>query len=88
MADLVRHYADRYPNAAIRITGYTDQVFNDQTQLKLSQSYAEVIASYIWSTGIDRKRLIVQGRGSSDRIASEIEPTSNALNRRVVVQIN
>lgn len=88
MAKFVKTYADRYPTSVIRVTGYSDRVYSQRTQLQLSQNYAEAIAAYIFNTGIAENRLAIQGRGSNEPIAGEYAPASMALNRRVVVQIN
>jgi outer membrane protein OmpA-like peptidoglycan-associated protein len=88
IAKFVKNFADQYPNSAIRVTGYTDNVFDQTTQVKLSQAYAETIGSYLFNAGIPLKRLALQGRGSNEPIASESEPSSKAMNRRVIVQVN
>lgn len=88
MGRFVKRFSDQYPKSIIRVTGYSDRVFNQRTQLQLSQGYADAIASYIFDAGVSRNRLAVQGRGSNEPIANEYQATSMALNRRVVVQIN
>ncbi|GEM_PF-7000950 len=88
MAHFVKNFANKYPNSVIRVTGYTDQVFSTNTQLKLSQSYADTISAYIFDAGIAPRRIATQGRGSNEPIAGQSQPGSAALNRRVVIQIN
>lgn len=88
MAKFAKSFADTYPNSVIKVTGYTDKVFSHRTQLELSQSYADAVSAYIFNAGADPRRIATQGRGSNEPIAGEYEPTSAALNRRVVVQVN
>jgi outer membrane protein OmpA-like peptidoglycan-associated protein len=88
VAEFVQNFANHYPDSVIKVTGYTDRVFAHKTQLQISQNYAEAIAAYLFNTGINPKRIAVQGRGASEPIAGEYEPSSSALNRRVVVQVN
>lgn len=88
MAKFVKNFADTYPNSVIRVTGYTDRVFSSRTQLQLSQNYADAVSAYIFNAGVDSKRIATQGRGSNEPVAGEFEPSSAALNRRVVVQVN
>lgn len=88
MAQFVKNYSSNYPHSVVKVSAYTDRVLSHKNQLQLSQSYAEAVAAYLFNTGINPKRLAVQGRGSSEPIAAEYEPASAAINRRVVVQVN
>lgn len=88
MAQFVKKYSSNYPHSVIKVSGYTDRLLSHKNQLQLSQSYAEAVTAYLFNTGINPKRLAVQGRGSYEPIAGEYEPTSAAINRRVVVQVN
>ena len=88
MASFVKNFVTRYPKSVIRVTGYSNRVFDQRTQLQLSQNYAEAIAVYIFNAGIPESRIAIQSRGSNEPIAGEYAPTSMAFNRRVVVQVN
>lgn len=88
MAKFTKYFADTYPNTIIRVTGYTDRVYSHQTQLALSQSYAEAVSAYLFNAGINPTRIATQGRGSNEPVAEEHAPKSAALNRRVVIQVN
>ncbi len=88
MAVFVKNFANRYPNAIVRVTGYTDQVFGQATQYKLAQSYASTISAYLIDAGIAPFRIATQSRASNEPIAQEVPPSSAALNRRVVIQVN
>jgi outer membrane protein OmpA-like peptidoglycan-associated protein len=88
VSEFIKSFSKNYPHSVIKVTGYTDRIFAHKTQLQVSQNYAEAIAAYLFNAGINPKRIAVQGRGASEPIAGEYEPSSAALNRRVVVQIN
>jgi outer membrane protein OmpA-like peptidoglycan-associated protein len=88
MATFVKNFANRYPLSVIKVTGYTDAVYNYRNQLELSQHYASVVSSYLFDAGIPQNRIATQGRGSNEPIAEATNPSRAALNRRVVVQIN
>jgi type VI secretion system protein ImpK len=88
VAQFVKKFSGNYPHSVIKVTGFTDRVFSHKNQLQLSQSYAEAVAAYLFNTGVNPKRIAVQGRGANEPIAGEYEPTSAALNRRVVIQVN
>lgn len=88
MASFVKNFVTNYPKSVVRVTGYSDRVFDQRTQLQLSQNYAEAIAVYIFNAGISESRIAIQSRGSNEPIAGEYAPKSMAYNRRVVVQVN
>ena len=88
MALFTKNFADTYPNSVIRVIGYTDQVLSQKAQLDLSQSYAEAVSAYIFNSGVDRRRIATEGRGSREPVAEQSTPRSATLNRRVVVQVN
>lgn len=88
MALFVKNFTDSYPNSVVRVTGYTDHVFSQRNQLELSQSYASAVSSYLFNAGIEPRRIATQSRGNNEPIAAETPPSSSALNRRVVVQVN
>lgn len=88
MAVFVKNFADHYPNSIIKVTGYTDQVFGQATQFKLAQSYASAVSAYLIDAGIAPFRIATQSRGGNESIAQPVPPSSAALNRRVVVQVN
>ncbi|MBS0349629.1 MAG: OmpA family protein [Proteobacteria bacterium] len=88
MAMFVKKFASQYPLSVIKVTGYTDEVYNLRSQLELSQSYAGVISSYLFDAGIHQNRIATEGRGSSEPIAEPSSPNRAALNRRVVIQVN
>lgn len=88
MAKFVKNFTEPYPHSVIRVTGYTDQVYSQIAQLKLSQNYASAISSYLFDAGINPQRIATQARGSNEPVAAQTPAASLALNRRVVVQVN
>ncbi|CAH1043412.1 OmpA family protein [Halomonas sp. TD01] len=57
-----------YSSPNVRIIGYTDRFGDEQYNLRLSQSRAEAVGSYLVSQGIERRDLTLLGRGESDPI--------------------
>lgn len=88
VAILVKSYVAPYAHPRIRVTGYTDNVYSRQRQLRVSKAYAREIAAYLWSKGVSERLVLVRGYGSKQPIASNRTPRGAAYNRRVVIRIN
>lgn len=77
----------------IEITGHTDSNGNDDYNLKLSKRRAEIIASYMVSKGIKRKRIKVKAAGETQPAAPNRfpdgtdNPNGRKENRRAEVSI-
>jgi outer membrane protein OmpA-like peptidoglycan-associated protein len=65
------------------IVGHTDSTGNDEYNLGLSKRRAQSVVDYLVSTGVDRDKLRVVGRGENDPIASNDTEEGRAQNRRV-----
>ena len=88
IAQFIGAYVTYFPNALVRVYGYTDTVYDNKTRQELSEQYAQVIGSSLWNYGISRHHLFVEGYSSSNSIASNTSAEGRALNRRVMIQIN
>lgn len=75
------------PDSKIRITGHTDLTGDTSLNKILSLERAESVRTYLHSKGIDRKRMIADGKGSTQPIINNVEPESNRINRRTEFQI-
>ena len=75
------------PESKIRITGHTDLTGDTALNKILSLERAESVRTYLHSKGIDRKRMISDGKGSTQPIINNLEPESNRLNRRTEFQV-
>ena len=72
---------DRLATIKFKIEGHTDAQGSEQHNLKLSQSRADSVMAYLTSQGVDKERLIGEGKGFSDLLLPE-KPKA-AENRRV-----
>jgi outer membrane protein OmpA-like peptidoglycan-associated protein len=72
---------DRLASIKFKIEGHTDAQGSEQHNLKLSQSRADSVMTYLTSQGVDQERLIGEGKGFSDLLLPE-KPKA-AENRRV-----
>lgn len=69
----------------IKIHGYTDSKGSDEANMTLSQKRAEAVRAYIVSRGYEPDRIVAQGMGKSEPIASNDNAEGRANNRRVEI---
>jgi outer membrane protein OmpA-like peptidoglycan-associated protein len=67
----------------IRVEGHTDSWGNPAANLALSKKRAMMVRSYLIERGVDARRLIAEGFGSENPIASNDNEDGRAKNRRV-----
>ncbi len=73
-----------YKNIAkVRVEGYTDSRGNRRKNVALSRDRAESVKSYLVKKGIDGGRLVVEGFGPDNPIASNRTAKGREMNRRV-----
>jgi outer membrane protein OmpA-like peptidoglycan-associated protein len=76
------------PDTSIEIAGHTDSVGPKEYNKQLSQKRAQAIVDFLISEGIPSERLIAQGYGEEDPLASnDDEDEGRELNRRVEMRI-
>ncbi len=71
------------PNLKIDVNGYCDAVGSVAYNLKLSQRRAEAVANYLEEQGVAADRLMPQGFGKTDFVATNATAEGRAQNRRV-----
>jgi outer membrane protein OmpA-like peptidoglycan-associated protein len=74
-------------NLTILISGHTDHIGDDASNLKLSQARADAVKAYLLEKGIEAKRLQTKGFGESKPVAPNTTDEGRRLNRRVEVTI-
>jgi outer membrane protein OmpA-like peptidoglycan-associated protein len=75
-------FLKKNPSLKIEISGHTDDVGNEQSNLKLSQSRAEAVKNYLTEKGITADRLTAKGYGKSKPIALNTSEEGRKQNRR------
>ena len=88
-AELNRVYGllKKYPNLKIEISGHTDNIGNNDANVKLSKYRAFAVTTYLKQKGISANRLTAKGYGSSKPLASNESETGRAKNRRTEFKI-
>lgn len=70
------------PKTQIEISGYTDNIGDNQSNLILSQNRSKAVFTYLTEHGIDASRLTYKGYGAASPIADNKTAEGRALNRR------
>jgi outer membrane protein OmpA-like peptidoglycan-associated protein len=78
---------NRYPRTRARIIGHTDSVGSDRYNLDLSLQRADSVAAFLSAQGVNNRRLLTDGRGKQEPIASNATPEGRQMNRRVDIVI-
>lgn len=74
---------NKYPALKIQVEGHTDNVGNDDANMKLSQDRVNRVKEYLISKGIAADRLKAVGYGESRPVADNATAAGKAQNRRV-----
>jgi outer membrane protein OmpA-like peptidoglycan-associated protein len=76
-----------YPNVRVMVSGHTDAVGDESTNLALSRSRAQTVASALTALGVQPDRVRAEGHGSQNPVAGNDTEQGRAQNRRVVLQV-
>ena len=83
LLDKISQVANRCPNQAIQVHGYTDSQGARAANLNLSKVRAETVVAYLAQSGIDGGRLVAIGHGEKNPIATNKTEAGRAQNRRI-----
>lgn len=76
-----------YPSMEIKLGGYTDNVGNPQSNLKLSDERAKAVMAELVKLGIETKRLTAEGYGDQHPVASNDTEEGRLQNRRIAIRV-
>ncbi len=82
--DGFKEFLDENPTIKVSIEGHTDNVGNDDYNLKLSENRAQSVYNYLIEKGEPPSRLSYKGYGESTPVADNNTPEGKAKNRRTV----
>jgi outer membrane protein OmpA-like peptidoglycan-associated protein len=77
-----------YDQTVVDVIGHADSVGSDDYNLDLSRRRADNVASILQSGGVQSVRILKEGRGERDPIASNDTESGRERNRRVEVYIS
>jgi outer membrane protein OmpA-like peptidoglycan-associated protein len=81
--DRVVKFMNDNPNISIEVSGHTDNVGNDASNIALSQNRANSVVKYLTDKGVSAGRIKAKGYGKSKPIAANDTDENRQLNRRV-----
>lgn len=76
-----------FPDAAIKLGGYTDNSGNADANLELSGQRANTAKTQLVEGGIDQSRVTAEGYGQEHPLASNETPEGKAQNRRIDLRV-
>ena len=85
--DSVAEVLYKFTDTRLQVIGHTDSTGSADYNYNLSDRRATSVSNYLASQGIEQNRLITQGVGPDQPIASNDSPEGRALNRRVELHI-
>lgn len=77
----------KYQDTRLQVNGHTDSTGTSAYNYDLSNRRANSVANYLAAKGVDQGRIIAQGMGQDQPIASNDNEAGRAQNRRVELQI-
>ena len=79
----------KYDQTYIDIVGFTDSTGTDELNQELSRRRAESVSNYlVVRDNVLPARIIAEGRGETNPIATNTTASGRALNRRVQIELN
>ena len=87
MLDEVVSIISEYKDYDLKMGGHTDNVGNDASNLKLSQSRVDAVKTYLVSKGVSESRIAATGYGETIPIGDNNTTKGKEQNRRVELEL-
>lgn len=71
----------------IRLTGHTDDIGSEVTNVQLGKNRAEVVKAFLVGLGVDSAKIIVESKGESQPLGDNQTEEGRAKNRRTELEI-
>lgn len=71
----------------IEISGHTDDVGNDNANMKLSEDRAKSVKTFLTKDGISSERIVVKAYGETQPVASNETEEGRKQNRRIEIKV-
>ncbi len=80
-------FVNENPNIKFQLEGHTDNIDDDNFNLRLSNNRAKAVYNYLGNNGVDFNRMLYKGYGESKPVADNNTKKGRALNRRTEFNI-
>ncbi|WP_062054839.1 OmpA family protein [Aquimarina longa] len=84
----LKSYLKKYPNKSVKITGHTDDVGDEETNLWYGQQRANHVKEYLISQGVAITKIKALSMGESNPIVPNDTEENKAKNRRIEITVN
>lgn len=85
--DRLTRFMNQYPEIRVEISGHTDDVGSDATNMTLSANRAQAVYDYLIKNGLKADRLEYKGYGETLPAAPNTTDANRQLNRRIELKI-
>ncbi len=75
----------KYCGVTVRVVGHTDSVGSAVANQQLSERRATSVQAQMHSQGLERARVVIEGKGQNEPIASNADENGRQQNRRVEI---
>ncbi|MBP2313578.1 OmpA family protein [Azospirillum soli] len=86
--DRLAQFMQQHPDRTLRVEGFTDNTGSSATNLRLSEERAMAVRDALAARGVNPGRIVVQGFGESQPVASNATEAGRQQNRRVDIVIS
>ena len=86
--DRLARFLQAQPGRTVRIEGHTDNTGSDATNLRLSEARANAVRDALTARGVSPSRIVTQGMGEAQPVASNSNDAGRQQNRRVEIVIS
>ena len=81
--DRASQILNRYRNYRVMVEGHTDDIGEDEFNLRLSERRAKAVMDYLIESGVDAERLSFRGMGETEPYLPNVNDENRIRNRRV-----
>ncbi|WP_108868400.1 OmpA family protein [Aquimarina aquimarini] len=84
----LKNYLNKYSEKSVLITGHTDDIGNEESNLWYGQQRANNVRDYLISQGISKDKIKALSKGESNPIAPNDSEENRTKNRRIEIIVN